>query len=684
MSVVPGEAVLGSGVPPVPVPVPLAASEVAARVEGVASVEGPVALDAGVAALEDVRRLEAWLSWAKPRVALVTAKAAEAEQARWVAAHPAGRWFDDEDTLDIDSAAARGLSRGARLAVGERAGVAEVACALGVGEGQVYGLLDRAEQLAGVLAGTAAALAGGVITAAAGTAIVDETAEYVARLAEAGVDESTAGVWSGAITATEESLLAAAGRGRTPAQLRARARRIRERFHPESFAQRQARARGDRYVQVRPDRDGMARLSALLPAAVAWGIDGRLSALARALKNTMDPPGQAADPDAAADPGAGAGSLSSAPGARPPTIGQLRADVLADLLTGLDSFGTGPGHPGTGLSGRVGEGSRDDGPAVQGTGGRAGAEWAGAEWAGAEWAGAGGTRTGGTRPRGTEAGGLETGSGAGSGSDVPAPRVLLTVPAATLLGGDEPGELGEFGSIPAGDARDLAARAGSFLLGIGLDVVAADAERCPVPRSPAVWSPAFSPVGESPPGGPPLGWSPADGSPWGGSPPGGPVPGDGMPGVSPVVPVPVLVTTGRQYRIPAALRRALQVRDGTCRFPGCRRSAAVCDLDHVTAWVEGGESTPENLAHLCRKHHVLKHHSGWTVTTENGLTDTGSPGQPGAAAVTRPADGPGPRGARVPAGAPSPASVPSRVSVLFWTSPAGRRYTTEPDDPPPF
>jgi len=66
-----------------------------------------------------------------------------------------------------------------------------------------------------------------------------------------------------------------------------------------------------------------------------------------------------------------------------------------------------------------------------------------------------------------------------------------------------------------------------------------------------------------------------------------------------------------RYRVPAGLRRYLQVRDGTCRFPGCGRRAHRCEIDHTTAWAHGGGTDADNLGHLCLGHHRLKHHAGW-------------------------------------------------------------------------
>jgi hypothetical protein len=54
-------------------------------------------------------------------------------------------------------------------------------------------------------------------------------------------------------------------------------------------------------------------------------------------------------------------------------------------------------------------------------------------------------------------------------------------------------------------------------------------------------------------------------------------------------------------------------RDGGCRFPGCDRAASWCDVHHVQHWINGGETAPENLLLLCRRHHRLLHH-GWTVS----------------------------------------------------------------------
>jgi hypothetical protein len=95
------------------------------------------------------------------------------------------------------------------------------------------------------------------------------------------------------------------------------------------------------------------------------------------------------------------------------------------------------------------------------------------------------------------------------------------------------------------------------------------------------------------------------------------------------------------YRVPHDLKNWLRLRDSTCRFPGCSRTAFQCDLDHTDDWAFGGETRHDNLAHLCRSHHRLKHNSGWRVQHNHSGNEP-----PGA---------------------------------LTWISPSGHEYTTEPE-----
>lgn len=75
-----------------------------------------------------------------------------------------------------------------------------------------------------------------------------------------------------------------------------------------------------------------------------------------------------------------------------------------------------------------------------------------------------------------------------------------------------------------------------------------------------------------------------------------------------------LLDFGREsYQPPQALKDFLIARDRTCRFPGCRRSALLSDLDHAQSWDAGGATSPENIGALCRRHHRLKTHDGWQI-----------------------------------------------------------------------
>jgi hypothetical protein len=50
-------------------------------------------------------------------------------------------------------------------------------------------------------------------------------------------------------------------------------------------------------------------------------------------------------------------------------------------------------------------------------------------------------------------------------------------------------------------------------------------------------------------------------------------------------------------------------------FPYCHRPARSCDLDHVVAYDQNGppgQTSTDNLACLCRLHHRMKTHSGWS------------------------------------------------------------------------
>jgi hypothetical protein len=76
---------------------------------------------------------------------------------------------------------------------------------------------------------------------------------------------------------------------------------------------------------------------------------------------------------------------------------------------------------------------------------------------------------------------------------------------------------------------------------------------------------------------------------------------------------------GRKTRsIPPAIGRALNARDGGCRFPGCDR-ARFTHGHHVKHWADGGETNLDNLITLCGFHHRLVHEGA----TASGVWTTG-------------------------------------------------------------
>ncbi len=78
-----------------------------------------------------------------------------------------------------------------------------------------------------------------------------------------------------------------------------------------------------------------------------------------------------------------------------------------------------------------------------------------------------------------------------------------------------------------------------------------------------------------------------------------------------------------------AMKNAIRARDKHCRFPGCRRPAIHCDLDHTIAFKVGGRTVFINLGCICRFHHKIKHMPGWHVTqdTEGTFTWTNPTGE---------------------------------------------------------
>ncbi len=104
-------------------------------------------------------------------------------------------------------------------------------------------------------------------------------------------------------------------------------------------------------------------------------------------------------------------------------------------------------------------------------------------------------------------------------------------------------------------------------------------------------------------------------------------------------PVPVVHCDHRDespgYRPPARLRHLVEIRDGECTWPTCRRAARRCDFEHAVPFEQGGRTCACNTGPCCRHHHQAKQAAGWRL-------DQYQPGD------------------------------------HTWTTPAGRSYTTGP------
>ncbi|OAE03158.1 HNH endonuclease signature motif containing protein [Arthrobacter sp. OY3WO11] len=289
--------------------------------------------------------------------------------------------------------------------------LAEVGCALVIGDRAAGALLAESHALTTTLPRTLAALESGTISWAHAREMVNQTV---------GLDRAGA-------AALEKYFLdpgipkpaGAATIGEMPAyRFKHKARTWRERHHPESLEKRHAKGMADGRVDYKPDQDGMAWLSAYLPAHQAMAGWNRLNALARAAQG----------PD------------------EPRTLAQLRADHFAQaILTSGTSRGSGDSS-----SLRAGNSARNGG-ANNGDSDRASNCNGGANNGDSDWVGNG------------DGDGLGTSESAGAGTDLVGPssiraQVLVTVPVLALTGlTDEPAMLDGYGPIPPSMARELVA-----------------------------------------------------------------------------------------------------------------------------------------------------------------------------------------------------------------------------------
>ncbi len=79
--------------------------------------------------------------------------------------------------------------------------------------------------------------------------------------------------------------------------------------------------------------------------------------------------------------------------------------------------------------------------------------------------------------------------------------------------------------------------------------------------------------------------------------------------------------------IPAHVRSALVARDPKCVVPGCDMRDRL-EIDHVVPFAEGGPTSLDNLARLCRGHHSLKTHHSWVLAGRPGAWTWDPPDEP--------------------------------------------------------
>ncbi|HWK90942.1 MAG TPA: DUF222 domain-containing protein [Luteimicrobium sp.] len=457
-------------------------------------------------------------------------------------------------------------SDGAELA--QRALVADVATALEVHERTAARLFDEAQVLVGDLSATVAGMRAGAVSYRHAQALVEHTGDLD------GADRR----------AVEAEALRAVAM--PPGAFARHVRRLRERLLAEPVSARHERAASRRSVRIEPARDGMAFLTAYLPAATACAVGDRLDRAVDALR----------------DPG------------EPRTADQLRADVLAALLLDDGTLDHGLFHLAE-LSLGATEASEADGG---GTAPVSGDPEGGSEGAGGRAQPEGGWRSG-VRER------LDVLARAPIEPDDSPPRVqatraamarlargivphvTVTVPVLTLLrtlacpDGGPPDSAGERGlseppitdSDAAGAPPDGRASAGPDEPPAAPSRGRADAGRRP--EADVAHLDGYGPIDDRT----------------------ATILAARAPSFRRLLTDPhtgAVLAVGRDtYAVPADLRAFLRLRDETCRFPGCSRAADRCDLDHTRAWVSGGTTDVTNLAHLCRTHHRLKHGTRWDV-----------------------------------------------------------------------
>ncbi len=189
----------------------------------------------------------------------------------------------------------------------------------------------------------------------------------------------------------------------------------------------------------------------------------------------------------------------------------------------------------------------------------------------------------------THPAGAEGGAGLPAGWPQMTGSINLTMPMSAWLGQSAaPGELAGYGPADAGTCRELAGRAGP---GARWCLTLTDAGGRAVAH-------ACAPAGSPAPGS--IRWA------------------TGLRSRMEFLETGTCSHARRAagYRPPQNLAHLVRVRQRTCSFPGCRRPARRCDLDHTVPYDQGGATCECNIAPLCRRHHQAKQAHGWRLTQD--------------------------------------------------------------------
>jgi Domain of unknown function (DUF222) len=393
-------------------------------------------------------------------------------------------------------------------------------------------------------------------------------------------------------TATVEQRVLPRAPRQTNSQLRAAVARAVARADTGAAERRRERKKRERGVRLYPERDGLATLSATLPAAEAVGVYAVLDQHARACGSadgrTMD--ARRADTltdlvldgtgfastgtteTAAADTGA-ANQSNAADGSGPTADDAATADTATSDVETSDvetsdvetsdvetsdvetsDVGTGDAATGDGVTGDGVTGDNPTGDGVPQTTPTAdGAASAAGDSAGPASAATDAPMTLPIAPAPSRLPGIAPAGGCRTARTTVSVQIRVTVPLDTLQGhNDEPAELIGYGPITARQARELAADPDSVWRRLVTDPL----------------SGALLDAGTS------------------------------------------------RYRPPPSMTEHVVARHQYCQFPGCRVPAHRCDLDHNVPHDPRNGTGPTSTANLgpkCRPHHRLKGMRGWSV-----------------------------------------------------------------------